>query len=176
MSFHYPDKAEDAWPHTQTVLFVIDSDTCFGESIEDLISEVKSCKHLSNDGDHRGSGLSGKGAHFKEDRAEKLDEIIPKSLLFIDVDILEGTKLGTYLEGNSIPKPSYVVILSDGSSVDAERVREKRQSAEIAQSKEDVLNEAEDYFKKICPKCNGERAAKEYVKAWKQAVYQRIYN
>jgi hypothetical protein len=176
MSLHNPEKVDDAWPHTQTVLFVVDSNTCFGEPIEDLISEIKNCRHLSNTDAHHDSELSGKGAHFEKDRAEKLDEIIPKSLLFIDVDILEETKLGTYLEGNSIPKPSEVVIVSDESSADPEKIRhEKRHSAEIARSKDDVLNEAEDYFKRICPECSGD-AAKEYVKVWKQSAYHRINN
>lgn len=176
MSLQYPEKVDDAWPHTQTVLFIIDSDTCFGEPIEDLISEIKNCRHLSNTHHHPDSELSGKGAHFEKDKIEKLDEIVAKSLLFIDVDILEETKLGTYLEGNSIPQPSEVVIVSDGSSANPEKVRrEKRQSAEIAQSKDDVLNEAEDYFKNICPECYG-NAAKAHVKEWKQAAYHRIHN
>lgn len=176
MSLDNPQKVDDAWPHTQTALFVIDSDTCFGEPIEDLISEIKSCSHLSNIGSHRGSELTGLGVHFRKDRAENIDEIIPKSLLFIDVDILSETKLGTYVEGYSIPRPSEVVIVSDGSDADPERVRdEKRQSAEIARSKEDVLNEAEDYFKKICPECRGD-AAKKHVEVWKQAAYHRLNN
>lgn len=176
MSLNKPENVADAWPHTQTVLFVVDSNTCFGKPISDLINEIKNCKHLSKTNAHHGSELSGKGAHFEKDRAEKLDEIIPKSLLFIDADILKETKLGTYLEGNSIPKPSEVVIISDGPSADPEKIRrEKRQSAEIAQCKGDILNEAEDYFKRICPVCTG-CAAKEYVKIWEQIAYDRINN
>lgn len=176
MSLQNPEKVEDAWPHTQTVLFVVDSNTCFGEPITDLISEIKNCRHLSNTGSHLNSELSGNGTHFEKDQAEKVDEIIPKSLLFIDVDLLADTKLGTYLEGNSIPRPSEVVIISDNPNSDPEKMRdEKRHSAEIARSKNDVLDEAEYYFKTICPECRGD-AAKDYVKQWKQAAYHRVHN
>jgi hypothetical protein len=82
-----------------------------------------------------------------------------------------------YLNGLTIPKASRVVAVIDGSQYQnpAERLDMIRFPIEKASSKEDVIEEAREYFRIICPECSGQ-AARNWVHSWCEGVYHRVEN
>jgi len=172
-----PKTKQDVWPHTETVIFLTDSEKCFGNSIRDVMSEISDCEHLSNSGHHQGNELSANFLRFGSERIEDSDEIVPNSLIFVHCDLVLDTKMYDHIKGNTIPGSSEVVVLIEDSnhSDPEERILNLTRSVEIAQSLDDVKDEARRYFKRICPKCRGD-PAKGWVLDWKKAVYYRVEN
>lgn len=172
-----PDDVEDVWPHTETVLFLTDSDQCFGTSIRQLMNRISNCKHLGNGSFHQGNDLSADLHCFGRNKIEYFDEIVPNSLIYVDFDLMLDTDFESYLRGNSIPKSSEIVILLDNPSYPnpESHIQKIRPPAETATSKEDIVEEAERYFKTICPACKG-NVARRTVFDWKTVVYGRIHN
>lgn len=172
-----PRTKQDVWPHTETVIFLTDSEKCFENPIRDVMNEISDCDHLSNNGQHQGNELSANFLRFGSDRIEDSDEIVPNSLIFVHCDLVLDTKMYDHIKGSTIPGSSEVVVLIENSNYsDPEsRITNLTRSVEIAHSLEDVKDEARRYFKRICPKCRGD-AAKGWVLDWKKAVYYRVEN
>lgn len=172
-----PKKVEDVWPHTETVLFLMDSNTCFGNPVSNVMDEISNCVHLEDRGRHKDNDLSADCLRFDRSRIEDINELIPNSLLFIHCDLIIETDLWVYLKGTSIPKSSEVVVLLDDSAhADAEeQIDNLPRPLETASCKDDVLEEAERYFKTICPQCKGD-PAKKWVLEWSQVVYEKVHN
>jgi len=172
-----PTNVESVWPHTEMILFLMDSTTCFDEPVTDIIDEILDCEHINNEDRHIDNGLSGDAQRLAWDKISQDREIIPHSLLVIHCDLIIDTKMQVYLNGTTIPKSTRVVAIIDGS--DYPDPREKldmiQRPIEKASSKEDIVNEAKDYFRIICPECNG-LAARSWVHQWSQGVYQRVEN
>jgi len=172
-----PKSVESVWPHEESVLFLTDSDTHFGEPVSDLISQSLDCKHLRNKNNHLGNDLSAGGHQFTSDMVAKESELIPNSLLFVHCDLLIDTRMSVYVEGTTFPRPAKVVAVVDNSkfSNPSDEVEKIRASFHVAHSKSDLLEEAEDYFRTICPECNG-KAARRWVLSWREGVYHRVEN
>lgn len=172
-----PKSKDDVWPHTETVIFLTDSDSCFGKPIQELMSEISDCDHLSNNGRHQGNELSANFIRFGSNRIEDSDEIVPNSLIFVHCDLLLDTKMYDHIKGSTIPSSSEVVVLLENSDYSAPetRIGNLTRAMEIAQSLDDVRDEARRYFKNICPECRGD-VAKGWVFNWKKAVYHRVEN
>jgi hypothetical protein len=172
-----PKSKEDVWPHTETVIFLTDSDQCFGYPIRKVMDQISDCDHLSNSGPHQGNELSADFLRFGSERIEDTDEIIPNSLIFVHCDLVLDTKMYDHIKGSTIPGSSeVVVILGDSDYSDPEsRILNLTRSLEIASSLDDVKDEARRYFKRICPECRGD-PARGWVLDWKKAVYHRVEN
>lgn len=172
-----PKSPEDVWPHTETVVFLTDSEQCFGNSIKEVMEQVSDCDHISNSGSHQGNELSADFYRFGSERIEDIDEIIPNSLIFIPCDLVLDTKMYDHLKGSSIPGSSEVVVLIEESDYPdpKDRIDNLTRPVETAFSLEDVLDEARRYFKTICPECRGD-PARNWVFDWKKAVYHKVEN
>lgn len=172
-----PKSKEDVWPHTETVLFLTDAENCFGTPIKSIMNEMSACKHLGKDTFHAGNDLSADFHHFGRERIKDVQEIVPNSLLFLHCDLVIETELKIYLRDYSIPRASQLVVLLDNSEYnDAKtRIRNVTRSLETAEKKEDVLEETERYFNRICPECQGD-PARNWVLDWQQQVYQKVEN
>src|SRR6056297_1983807 len=97
-----PVDVESVWPHTEMVLFLTDSDTCFGEPIGDVMAEVLDCEHLNGNGRHVDNDLSADTQRLPETNIERDKEIIPNSLILVHCDLIIGTKMEDYLNGTTI--------------------------------------------------------------------------
>lgn len=171
-----PKSIDDVWPHTETILFLTDSDQCFGEPLHDVMESVSRCEHLQDNGYHKDNGLSADWHHFRRDRVEEINEIVPNSLIFVHCDFVIETNLWVYLRGNSIPKASEVVVLMENSSAEAEiKIDNIPRSIDTATSRDDIVNAADEYFNRICPECQGD-AARNWVFSWKKQLYQKVEN
>lgn len=172
-----PENIESVWPHTEMVLFLIDSDTCFGESVADIMEEILDCEHINNEGRHVDNGLSADAQQFPQSKISQDEEIIPHSLLLIHCDLIINTKMEDYLNGTTIPSGTRVVAIVDEPEHPnpVEQLDMLQCSLEKASTKEDVLDEAEDYFRTICPECNG-LPARSWVFQWRKGVYHRVHN
>lgn len=172
-----PKSKDDVWPHTETVIFLTDSNRCFGNSIKEVMDQISDCDHLSNSGLHQGNELSADFHRFGSDRIEELDEIVPNSLIFVHCDLVLDTKMYDHLKGKSIPGSSEVVVLIEKSAYsDPEgRIYNLPRPVEVAFSVENVMDEARRYFKMICPECRGD-PAKNWVFDWKKVVYHKVEN
>lgn len=172
-----PEKVQDVWPHTETVLFLTDSEKCFGTPIKGLMNEISSCNHLSNSGLHQDNDLSADCHRFGRERIKDVQEIVPNSLLFLHCDLVIETELEVYIRDYSIPRSSHIVVLIESSTYsDAERrIGNITRSIETAFKEEDVLEEAERYFTRICPECQGD-PARNWVLNWQQQVYNKVHN
>ena len=172
-----PKSVNSVWPHTEMVLFLVDSDTCFGEPVADVMDDVMDCEHLSDKGRHVNNDLSANTQSLHRNKIEKDDEIIPHSLIIVHCDLIIDTKMEVYLNGLTIPKGSRVVAIIDGSQYQkpGEKLDMIRFPIEKAFSKEDLLEEAQEYFRIICPVCSGQPARK-WVYSWYEGVYHRVEN
>lgn len=172
-----PESVDSVWPHTEMVLFLNDSDTCFGEPVADVMEEVLNCDHVSDRGRHATNGLSANTQRLHQSEIEQDEEIVPHSLIIIHCDLIIDTKMEDYLNGVTIPKPSRVVAIIDSSQYEepAEKLDMIRFPIERASSKEDIVEEAREYFRIICPECNGQ-AARRWVYSWCEGVYNRVEN
>jgi len=172
-----PESTESVWPHTEMVLFFMDSDTCFGEPVEESMEDVLDCEHIGNNGEHVGNELSANAQTLPPDKIEQEDEIIPHSLILVHCDLILDTKMEVYLNGLTIPKASRVVAIIDDSEYQnpVEELDTIRFPIEKAYSKEDLLEEAREYFRIICPSCSGQ-AARKWVHSWCEGVYHRVEN
>ena len=172
-----PGDIDSVWPHTEMVLLFIDSDTCFGEPVADVMEEVLGCEHINDKGRHIDNELSADAQTLPRSKIEQDEEIIPHSLIIVHCDLIIDTKMEVYLNGLTIPKASRVVAVIDGSQYQnpAERLDMIRFPIEKASSKEDVIEEAREYFRIICPECSGQ-AARNWVHSWCEGVYHRVEN
>lgn len=172
-----PKSQEDVWPHTETVVFLTDSEQCFGNPIKEVLNQVSACDHLSNSGTHQGNVLSADFYWFGSERIEDIDEIVPNSLIFIHCDLVLDTKMYDHLKGSSIPGSSEVVVLIEESEHPdpKDQIDNLTRPVEMAFSLEDVLDEGRRYFKRICPECRGD-PARNWVFNWKKAVYHKVEN
>ncbi|UHQ98149.1 hypothetical protein HYG81_21480 (plasmid) [Natrinema zhouii] len=172
-----PESVNDVWPHKETVIFLMDSKSCFGESISDLIQVLESCEHIGDQGIHKGNELSATFHHFNREKVGEFGEVVPNSLIFVDFSIVFDTDFEVYLRGNSIPRSTEIVILIQSSdySNPRQQVKNLTRSIETATCTDDVLKETERYFKRICPECQGD-LAKNWVLGWEKKVYQRVHN
>jgi len=172
-----PESVKDVWPHKETVIFLMDSRNCFGEPVSGLIQQLEDCNHIGEEGIHEGNELSATFHYFNREKVEVIDEIVPNSLIFVDYDIVFETDFRVYLKGNSIPKGSEIVILLQDSNYSnpGKLTKNLQRSVETATCIEDVLEEAERYFKRICPECQGD-LARNWVFDWEKQVYQSVYN
>lgn len=172
-----PKSKEDVWPHVESVIFLTDSDQCFGYPIREVMDLVSDCDHLSNSGPHQGNELSADFLWFGSERIQDTYEIIPNSLIFVQCDLVLDTKMYDHIKGSTIPRSSEVVVLLENSdySDPESRILNLTRSLEMARSLDDVQDEARRYFKNICPECRGD-PARGWVLDWKKAVYQRVEN
>lgn len=172
-----PVDVESVWPHTEMVLFLTDSDTCFGEPIGDVMAEVLDCEHLNGNGRHVDNDLSADTQRLPKTNIERDKEIIPNSLILVHCDLIIGTKMEDYLNGTTIPKASRVVAIIDDSDHPNPglKLNQIQRPIERASSKQDIMDEAKDYFRTICPECSG-RAARTWVLSWCQGAYHRVEN
>lgn len=172
-----PEDIDSVWPHTEMVLFLIESDICFGEPVADVMDEILDCEHINDKGRHIDNELSADAQSLPRSKIEQDEEIIPHSLIIVHCDLIIDTKMEVYLDGLTIPKASRVVAIIDESQYQnpAERLDMIRFPIEKASSKEDVLEEAREYFRIICPECSGQ-AARNWVHSWCEGVYHRVEN
>ena len=172
-----PVDVKSVWPHTEMVLFLMDSDTCFGEPVNNIMMEVLNCEHLSGNGRHIDNELSADTQRLPKTSIERDKQIIPNSLILVHCDLILGTKMEDYLNGTTIPKASRVVAIIDDSNHSKPRQRLDliQRPIERASSKEDIMDEAKDYFRTICPECSGP-AARRWVFTWCEGVYHRVEN
>lgn len=172
-----PESVDSVWPHTEMVLVLIDSDTCFGEPVADVMEEVLDCEHVSDRGRHVNNGLSANMQRLPRNKIEQGEEVVPHSLIIAHCDLIIDTKMEDYLNGLTIPTASRVVAIIDGSQYQepAERLEMIRFPIERASSKEDIIEGAREYFRIICPECSG-HSARTWVHSWCEGVYHRVEN
>jgi hypothetical protein len=141
------------------------------------MDEVLECEHINREGRHVDNDLSAEAHQFEKDRIKQDREIIPNSLILVHCDLIIDSRMRVYLEGTTIPKPSRVVAIIDGSqySDPEDKLDMIPRAIETASSKEDIIEVAEDYFRTICPECSG-YAARAYVHRWKEGVFNRVEN
>lgn len=172
-----PKDIQSVWPHNEMVLFLVDSDTCFGESVDDIMEEVLDCEHINDEGHHIDNDLSADAQQLSRSKINQDEEIVPHSLILAHCDLIINTKMQDYLKGTTIPSGTEVVAIIDESEYENPEgeLKKIQRSFETASSKEEIIEEAERYFKTICPKCKG-RPARSWVFEWCKGVYHRVHN
>jgi hypothetical protein len=172
-----PVDVESVWPHTEMVLFLVDSDTCFGEPMGNIMEEVVDCEHVNGEGRHIDNDLSADTQRLPKASIERDKEIIPNSLILVHCDLVIGTKMEDYLNGTTIPKSSRIVAIIDDSehSNPGQKLDMIQRPIERASSKEEIMDEARDYFRTICPECSG-LSARSWVFRWCEGAYHRVEN
>ena len=172
-----PGNIESVWPHTEMILFLIDSDTCFGEPVDNVMEEVLDCEHIKEDGYHNDNGLTANAHQLPRAKIEQDEEIIPHSLLLMDCDLIIDTKIKDYIKGTTIPSATRIVAIIDQPqhSNPEEQLDIIKGPIERASTKQELMDQAEDYFRTICPECNGE-SARAWVHRWCEGVFHRVHN
>jgi hypothetical protein len=172
-----PVDVRSVWPHTEMVLFLMNSHICFGEPVSDIMTEVVECEHVNDKGRHINNDLSANTQQLPKASIQTDKKIIPNSLILVHCDLILGTKMEDYLNGTTIPKASRIVaIIDDSDHSDPKRqLNMIQRPIERASSKRDIIDEAKDYFRTICPECSGP-AARKWVFSWCEGVYHRVEN
>lgn len=172
-----PVDVKSVWPHTEMVLFLMGSDTCFGEPVSDVMAEVVDCEHVNGNGRHIDNELAADTQRLPKASIQTDKEIIPNSLILVHCDLILGTKMEDYLNGTTIPKASRIVAIIDEPEHSNPELKldQIQRPIERASSKQDIMDEAKDYFRTICPECSGQ-AARTWVFSWCQGAYHRVEN
>ena len=159
------------------ILIIAQSNTCFGDPFDDIVDEILACEHLNDEGRHIDNDLSADARYLPVDTVEEQREVIPNSLIVVDADLVVETKMEDYLNGITIPKPATVVAFVDEPDYPdiEQQLKNVRYPIEIVTSRPALIQQAEYYFKTICPECNGQ-AARTMVHQWCKGVYNRIEN
>lgn len=172
-----PETIDDVWPHEETILAVTETGTCFGRSIDKVMSEIVENSHVLEGGRHSNNGLSAYHECLEINDLDNSLELAPNSLLVVEDSCIEkGFK--SFLDGTSLPAATWIAIYVD-SGIQEERKEELKEkiprSIDVATNQTDLLTIGDHYFRTICPTCSGD-AARSYILRWSQAVYQRVHN